>query len=244
MNEEAVSVRGLRGMRHRPADPDTNWTAVVLQGFFSSTHVGPARLYVQIGRILAHRGIEVIRMDCLGVGDSDGDFEETTYESQLEDYRAIVEEVRGRRIVLIGHSLGTSMAIRLAVERPIVERLLLISPSCGPFSHPESLFSPEQREELRARGETWRKSVLIRREFVDAIESEEIYGIARRVQIPTLVFRGTEDEYYDEGSARRLRESMPRARWIRIAGGDHNFLLPGARRKFLSSFAAEPLPNP
>lgn len=236
MKEEPVTIRGLRGIRHRPAAPDTRRTAVLLQGFFTSTHVGPARLYVQIGRILARRGIEVIRMDCLGIGDSDGDFEEATYESQLRDYRTMVEEARGRRIILVGHSLGSSMAIRLAVERPVVERLILISPSCGPLSHSENMFSAEQRKELAARGETWRKSLLVRKSFIDAIESEDIYAIARRIEVPTLVFRGAEDEYYDVESARKLLESMPRARLVEIPGADHNFLLPGARPRFLSAF--------
>lgn len=247
MKEEAISIRGkrgeLRGIRHPPAEPDGGWTAIVLQGFFSSTHVGPARLYVQIGRLLAEQGVEVIRMDCFGVGDSDGDFEAASYESQLEDYRTIVEEAGRRsptrRIALVGHSLGSSMAIRLTAERRVVRRLILLSPSCGPFSHPENLFSTEQQAELKAQGETWRKSVLIRKAFVDAIESEAIYAIARRVEVSTLVFRGAADEYFDDASGQRLIESFPWARLVEIAEADHNFLAPGARRIFLRAFEEE-----
>ncbi len=241
--EEAIALPGLRGelrgIRHAPAGADTGWSAIVLQGFYSSTHVGPARLYVQLGRLLAARGIEVLRVDPVGVGDSDGDFAQTTYASELADYRIVVAhaKARARRVALVGHCLGAGMAVRIAADDPAVGRLLLISPGCGPFSTPENHFSEVEYAELARTGRTVRKAVPIAREFVEAIQDPSIYEVARRVRIPCLLLHSGADEYFDGASARRLAACLPGAEVVELAAADHNFLARGCRERLLEEFA-------
>src|SRR5690349_15409148 len=69
-----VASGTLRGLVHKPSRLVGNKNALTLHGFFSSNKVGPARLYVQLARLLAKYHYRVWRFDCLGVGDSDGDF--------------------------------------------------------------------------------------------------------------------------------------------------------------------------
>lgn len=237
---ELPTPRGvLRGVRHTPgASADAGWSAIILHGYFSCTHVGPARLYVDVARLLARLGVETWRVGCLGVGDSDGRFEDCTYASQFEDYRTLIGHVRAgaKRLALLGHSLGASMAIRLAAEDPAIERLLLVSPACGAFSNPDALFTAEQRADLRDRGVTERKGVLIRGDFVDAMTDPGVYEVAGEVTTPTAIFHGSRDEFFDAGSIKRLTSAMPHARLVQVEGADHNSLLPGSRRRFLEHF--------
>jgi pimeloyl-ACP methyl ester carboxylesterase len=225
----------LRGIRHVP-ERDAGWSAVLLQGYFSSTHVGPARLYVQIGRALAARGVELWRVDPHGVGDSDGDFEDATYAGHLEDHAAVIARTRGRR-VLIGHSLGATFALRLAAREP-VERVLLVSPSCGRPSE-DGPISRADRAELARSGTLERKGTRLVRAYVEAMESDDIFAVARGVACETLIVHGAADEWWDRGSAERLAAALPRARLVSVDGADHNFLAPGARGRFLETFARE-----
>lgn len=239
--EEAIEVptpRGtLRGMRHRVPGSTLGDLVVLCQGYFSSTHVGPARLYVQIGRLLAARGLELVRADPLGVGDSDGDFEDSSYPGQLEDYRAVIARLRSegpaRPLSLLGHSMGASLALRLAAEDQGVGRLLLLSPSCGPCRDPGATLSPEQQAELAREGRTERKGVVLQRDFHAAVHAPDVFQVAARVRAPCLVVRGDADEFYDAASAARLMRALPAARLVEVPGGDHNFLGPGVRRRLL-----------
>lgn len=246
--EEAVALPGrqgmLRGMRHCVVGADRGWTAMILQGYFSSTHVGPARMYVQIGRRLAGLGVATWRVDCFGVGDSDGDFAQASYDSECDDYRTILAHVRRdlpgtHRIVLLGHCLGASIALRLAATDPAIARLVLISPGCGPFAVPGRPFTAEHREELRNTGRTLRQGVEIRGEFVAAMEDASVLELARSVGPRVLVISGRDDEMFPPASMRRVVEALPGARHVEIPGADHNFLTPGSRALLLECLAAE-----
>ena len=144
--EEPLSVAGprgtLRGIRHHP-DRDSGWTALFLHGWFSCTHVGPARLYVQVARALAKRGVESLRLDTFGVGDSDGDESDNRdFSAQTEDYLAILRTLPlERRVLLVGHSLGASQSLVLAERLPQVRSLLWLGPGLGPMTTPEGFLS-------------------------------------------------------------------------------------------------------
>ncbi|MEM7052550.1 MAG: bifunctional alpha/beta hydrolase/OsmC family protein [Acidobacteriota bacterium] len=74
-----------------------------------------------ISRTLAARGIAVLRFDFTGLGESEGDFGETDFSSNLDDLVAVgrfmAEELAPPRI-LIGHSLGGAAVLAAAREFP------------------------------------------------------------------------------------------------------------------------------
>ncbi|UYV14090.1 MAG: alpha/beta hydrolase [Phycisphaera sp.] len=70
----------------------------------------------RIGRALAFRGIGVLRIDFTGLGDSGGEFGESTFSGNLGDLRAAcawLRENRGPPGLLIGHSLGGAAVLAL-----------------------------------------------------------------------------------------------------------------------------------
>jgi alpha/beta superfamily hydrolase len=63
----------------------------------------------RIGRALAARGIAVLRFDFTGIGESGGEFAETTFSSNVEDLLAAAGFMRASFAapsLLVGHSLG------------------------------------------------------------------------------------------------------------------------------------------
>lgn len=70
----------------------------------------------RIGRALSARGIGVLRVDFTGLGDSGGEFGESTFSGNLDDLRAAcawLQENRSAPSMLIGHSLGGAAVLAL-----------------------------------------------------------------------------------------------------------------------------------
>ena len=247
MREEFVAIEGalgtLRGILHSPVGPDSGWSVVFVQGYFSSTHVGPARLYVQLARRLAQQGIECLRIDPYGVGDSDGDFSETSYESELADYRTALDWVERRqaprKLALLGHCLGAGLSIRLAAADPRIERALLISPAFGSLTHFDRLFNDAHKAELANAGQTVRKATFISGAFLETLQSADLFAVAHDVSAEVVVFYGSADQYFDRTGTERIVSLVPHARAVDIQGGDHNVVAPGARDALTAAFVNE-----
>lgn len=200
---------------------------VLLHGYFSSTKLGPANLYVSVARLFAQLGFEFWRFDSFGVGDSDGDFSESTYELRLSDYEVISEEaLKGHQsLSYLGHSIGTSIGVRLANKfDKSVSNLYLLSPSFGPITGIDTLFDPTQLRELEDVGCTLRKGLVITSDFLGHVTDEGIYSEIRQVGATAFSFYGLMDEFYDRLSILKATEKMSKYTLFEIEGADHNFL--------------------
>ena len=71
----------------------------------------------RVSRGLAKRGIGVLRLDFTGLGESGGDFAESTFSGNLDDVRAAcawLAEHRRAPGLLVGHSLGGAAVLAVA----------------------------------------------------------------------------------------------------------------------------------
>lgn len=71
----------------------------------------------RIARALTQQGIAVLRFDFTGLGNSDGDFSNTNFSSNLQDLTAATEFLRSEYEapqILIGHSLGGAAVLAMA----------------------------------------------------------------------------------------------------------------------------------
>jgi alpha/beta superfamily hydrolase len=76
---------------------------------------------VRVSRALAAKGIAVLRFDFTGLGESEGDFADTTFSSNVSDLVAAADfmarELEAPKI-LIGHSLGGAAVLHAAARIP------------------------------------------------------------------------------------------------------------------------------
>lgn len=225
-----VQVGGdvLRGLLHNAEAP--RCSAVIIHGYFSSHRVGPARLYVRLGRALARAGCEVYRADAIGVGDSDGEFANVSLDSEVRDFVAVCQYARSISprlpLVLIGHSMGANLAVRVAGMVEGVCRLVLIAPEVRFRRGVDSLFDDTQRSELKERGWTLRKGLVINQTFVDELRREAVLDRIADVHVPVTVVQGTADELYALEGAEALAARARCGRMICVEDADHNFLAP------------------
>jgi fermentation-respiration switch protein FrsA (DUF1100 family) len=201
----------------RPQPPA--WTLVVFNG-----NAGNRAYRIPLATALRRLGLSVLLFDYRGFGDSTGSPTEPGLRDDaraVHAYLARRTDVRADRIVYFGESLGTAVAVQLAVEHPPAA-LILRSPftslvDVGRLHYPI----------LPVR---W----LLRDRFssIDAIE---------RVRSPVLIVAGDRDRIVPLEQSRQLFDRTPEPRQLLIvSGADHNDaeLLDGrqmieAVRKFL-----------
>jgi len=220
----------IRGMFHDPPSPSRPDVALFVHGYFSANRVGPARLYLEAARDLCRRGLKAYRPDCLGIGDSDGNFEDVSLASEIRDIGAVVTHLsrvhRHQRIIIVAHSMGANLSLRIASEFPEVSRLVLIAPDLVMRNNIDQLFTPEQAAELKTNGWTLRKGFHINNSFVQELRDMPAFDLARSLTIPLTVIQGSHDELYEKSGAERLAAVARSGKYIQIDGADHNFFLP------------------
>lgn len=122
----------LRGYLTYPED--FNGDVVVCFHGFTGNKTEHAGHFRNISRILEKHSIATLRMDFSGNGESDGEFNEFTYDTMLPEAIQIVEyaqKVDGfKRLILLGFSMGGALAATVTSMIPEeVHKLVLWSPA-------------------------------------------------------------------------------------------------------------------
>jgi exosortase A-associated hydrolase 2 len=90
------------------------------------------RVLVRFARRLAATGFAVVRFDCRGYGESQGELEDSTLETQIADTLAATallrERLQVRSVVLLGLRLGGTVAALAAERDPAIAGVVLWSP--------------------------------------------------------------------------------------------------------------------
>ncbi|MEP5763752.1 MAG: bifunctional alpha/beta hydrolase/OsmC family protein [Halieaceae bacterium] len=132
----------------------------------------------RIARALTAEGIAVLRFDFTGLGNSDGDFANTNFSSNLQDLLAAVDFLRENYeapALLIGHSLGGAAVLAMAADVPEVTAVATIG-APHRAEHVAHNFSASL-EEINASGEAQvdlgGRQFRIKKQFLDDLDSYE-----------------------------------------------------------------------
>jgi putative redox protein len=181
----------------------------------------------RISRALAARGIAVLRFDFTGLGNSDGDFANTSFTSNVQDLVAAANALAAEHsapALLIGHSLGGAAVLAAAHELPSVEAVVTIAAPATP-KHVEHLFSGV-RGEMEATGEAevqvGRRRFRIRRRFLDDLEHYADADHIRRLRRALLIFHSPVDEIVPIAEAAKIYQAAlhPKS-FISLCDADH-----------------------
>lgn len=115
----------LRGMLESPDQNVSNY-ALFAHCFTCGKDIAAAS---RIARTLTEKGIAVLRFDFTGLGNSDGDFSNTNYSSNVEDLKAAADFLKlnyRAPSLLIGHSLGGAAVLSVAHQLPEVKAIATI----------------------------------------------------------------------------------------------------------------------
>lgn len=181
-----------------------------------------------ISRALVDRGIAVFRFDFTGIGESEGEFSETDFSSNLDDLVAAADFLRSHYqapALLLGHSLGGTAVLAAAERIPEVRAVSTI----GAPSDTEHLrdilvrISPE----LEARGEAeidlgGAHRFRIRKQLLEDLAEDHLKGVLHKLHRPLLLFHSPVDNTVGIEHAHRLFEAAKHPKsYISLGMADH-----------------------
>jgi pimeloyl-ACP methyl ester carboxylesterase len=139
---------------------------------------------------------------------------------------ALREAFKGRRAILVGHSLGAPIAVRLTMDNPdLVDGLVLVSPSIDPALEKPRWYNQVANWPLIS----WAipTKLALANEELMPLEGElsEMLPLWQRVQVPVIVIQGQKDRLVSSASADFAeRELDRRAKIIRVPDAGHVIL--------------------
>lgn len=141
----------LAGLLELPADSNPRAMVLFAHCFTCGKDIAAAS---RIARALAKHGIGVLRFDFTGLGNSDGDFGNTSFSSNIEDLLSagefLADTYQAPRI-LIGHSLGGAAVLAAAHRMASIEAIATIG-APATAHHVQHLFD-DKASEIRDAGE-------------------------------------------------------------------------------------------
>jgi pimeloyl-ACP methyl ester carboxylesterase len=180
-------------------------------------------------------GFAVLRFDFTGLGESEGDFAETSVTSNIADLEAAAGYLSRRGFgpcVMVGHSLGGAATLLAAGNLPDVRAVVAVAAPFGP-DHVRHLFSEQDVDRVFAHGRATLsiagRPFDISRSFFEDLERhctpERLAALGR----PLLVVHGTSDVIVPISEGERIHAAAQQPKWFAgIPGADHMFVKPGA----------------
>ncbi len=192
-NDEGES---LAAILDTPDSGETRACALFAHCFTCSKDLRAVRT---ISKALADEGISVLRFDFTGLGESEGDFEDSNFSSNVSDIvaaaRFLAEQESGPSI-LVGHSLGGAAVLRAAEQLDSVKAVATIGAPADPEHVTHLLESSEQEIEESGEAEVSLagRKFKFKKQFLDDLRDGSIDRCVRELDRALMIFHSPVDE--------------------------------------------------
>jgi putative redox protein len=214
----------LSGVIHHP-DAGTPRAYALFAHCFTCTKNNRAAIY--ISEALCQRGIAVLRFDFTGLGQSEGDFADTHFSSNVQDLidaaRFLEKDYRAPDII-VGHSLGGTAILAAA---PRIQSAVAVATIGSPADADHILHLLEDDlETIERQGKATVKLAgrlfQVRSEFVEDVRSQSVRDGIHSLRKALLVMHSPVDEIVSVKEAARIYDSAlhPKS-FISLDGADH-----------------------
>lgn len=229
--ELMVNKKTLRGMYHRPPEGEKFPTVLLFHGF-TGDKLEPHRIFLKLSRRLAAGGTAVLRFDFSGSGESDGDFEEMTFSSEVREAEAIMDyalslpATDGKNLGVVGLSLGGAVAATLAGRRPDTLRSLVLWAAAdrGVLEQGLSRGMEEKKHYRDNRGCYDLGGLWLNGSFLEDLKKWDPSAQVQKFPGRVLIIHGSQDETVPMVTAHKYYEGLSgRADLEIIEGAGHTF---------------------
>ncbi len=180
-----------------------------------------------ISRALNLAGIAVLRFDFTGLGDSEGDFADTNFTSNVDDLVSAAEFLATNYQtpkLLIGHSLGGAAVLCAASRLPDVEAVTTIGAPYEP-EHVSHLLT-ESLEEIEAAGEAevniGGRPFRVKKQFLDDIKEIRQEEKIRNLGKALLILHSPQDLTVPVENAAQIYHAARHPKsFVSLDGADH-----------------------
>jgi alpha-beta hydrolase superfamily lysophospholipase len=185
-----------------------------------------------ISRALTHNGIAVMRLDFTGLGESEGDFADTNFSSNVGDLVAAAEFMASSLAapkILIGHSLGGAAVLQAAAKIPACAAVITIAAPADPGHVIHAL--GDTKDIIERRGEAKvnlaGRTFKIKKQFLDDLASVPMEHTIRNLNRALLIFHSPVDDVVGIENASKIFQIARHPKsFISLDRADHLLMNP------------------
>ncbi|TYC17865.1 OsmC family protein [Bizionia gelidisalsuginis] len=183
-----------------------------------------------ISKALTSKGFGVLRFDFTGLGESNGDFENTNFSGNVSDLiqaSRYLEENHTAPTLLIGHSLGGAAAIFAANELQNIKAIATIGAPSN-TSHVENLLK-SNLDEINKQGKAVvnlsGRDFTIKKQFLDDLKTNALPEVTKNLNKALLILHSPQDAIVGIKNAEELYKAAKHPKsFVSLDGADHLLL--------------------
>ncbi len=180
-----------------------------------------------IGRALTDKGFGVLRFDFTGLGESEGDFENTNFSGNVEDLIEAANFLKKNYkapTLLVGHSLGGAAAIFAASKIGSIKAIAVINSPSHP-SHVMHLLKDSTHEinkNGKAKVNLGGIDFTIKKQFLDDLENKSLIDIVSSFEKALLILHSPQDTIVGIKNAEDIYKAANHPKsFVSLDGVDH-----------------------
>ena len=163
----------------------------------------------RICKALASQGIQTLRFDFSGLGNSEGDFSQTDFSSNIGDIKAAVEYLTTNKTtprLLIGHSLGGIAAVAAACELKQIDAVITIASPSRP-AHVMDHFE-EHIPKILNHGYSdvmvFDQTLRLTKTYIEDLKTYSDRNFTKKLNKPILIFHSPYDDIVSIDEAAKI----------------------------------------
>jgi uncharacterized OsmC-like protein/alpha/beta superfamily hydrolase len=180
-----------------------------------------------ISRCLMQKGFAVLRFDFTGLGESEGDFADTNFSSNVDDLLSaarFLEEKYEAPNLMVGHSLGGAAVLMAAGMLKSIRAVATIGAPANP-EHLTQLFQ-DSVETINNQGKASVKlagrTFTIKKQFIDDLEETHMQRVIEELKKPVLIMHSPQDNTVGINNAADIYTAAVHPKsFISLDGADH-----------------------
>ncbi|MBU2676477.1 MAG: alpha/beta fold hydrolase [Gammaproteobacteria bacterium] len=202
---ENQNNQALSGLLDMPAETPLAY-ALFAHCFTCSKNLKAAS---NIARALTAAGIAVLRFDFTGLGQSEGEFADTNFSSNVDDLLAAVDYLKREHeapAILLGHSLGGTAVLQAAAAVPSAVAVATIGSPSEP-AHVARMFAGSEkalRDDGKALVNLGGRPFLMKQQFLDDLEKQNLRASIGSLRKALLIMHAPLDNIVEIDNASEL----------------------------------------
>ncbi|WP_026451519.1 bifunctional alpha/beta hydrolase/OsmC family protein [Aequorivita capsosiphonis] len=180
-----------------------------------------------VGRALTNAGFGVLRFDFTGLGESEGDFENTNFSGNVEDLVEAADFLKENFMaptLIIGHSLGGAAAMFAATQLPSIKAVAVINSPSSP-SHVMHLLKDSEQEITKngkAKVNLGGVDFTIKKQFLDDLKNKSLSNVVSDFRKALLILHSPQDKIVGIKNAEEIYKAAHHPKsFISLDGVDH-----------------------
>ncbi len=180
-----------------------------------------------ISLALTQQKIGVLRFDFAGIGESDGEFFDSNFSTNVSDLLDVyhwLETNYSAPQLLVGHSLGGAAVLVAAAQMPAVKAIATIGAPSDPI-HVRHLFGAME-DKIREFGEAevsiGGRPFILKKHFLESIVSVDMPHLLRSLKKAALILHAPGDQIVGIQNAKEIYQNLlhPKS-FLTLDGADH-----------------------